>query len=542
LRKGKLDDLRQKAEETLAKRESQIERLDQADLKSLAHELAVHQVELEIQNEELRLNRLEAEKSRDRYLDLFDFAPVAYFTLDEHNRIVEANLTACQLLKTDRRNLLNKSFTKYINPEESEKFYLQRRKVLESGTRQTGELQMQTVEGTPFYAQIESLRVGEEKLRLAVMDVTERKKAGEALKESEQRYRSLFENMIDGYAYCQMIFENNQPQDFIYAAVNKSFEKLTGLKDVTGRKVTEVIPRIRETNPELFEIYGRVALTGQPERFETYLEPLKIWFSISVYSMKKGTFTAVFENITERKKAEESLKQYTTELESSNKELEAFSYSVSHDLRQPLRALDGFSWAVIEGYADKLDEQGKDYLDRVRKASQHMSELINDLLKLSRIARADIHFQNVNVSEIAQSIMEELKNTQPERKAEFMISPGIIVKGDKSLLTIALQNLLGNAWKFTSKCPQARIEFGVILQNGEKVFFVRDNGIGFNMQYSDKLFQPFQRLHSGKEYEGTGIGLATAQRIIRRHGGIIWADSEKGKGATFYFKLGEKWN
>ncbi len=542
MRKGKLDDLRQKAEETLAKRESQIERLDQADLKSLAQELAVHQVELEIQNEELRLNRLEAEKSRDRYLDLFDFAPVAYFTLDEHNRIVEANLTACQLLKTDRRNLLNKSFTKYINPEESEKFYLQRRKVLESGTRQTGELQMQTVEGTPFYAQIESLRVGEEKLRLAVMDVTERKKAGEALKESEQRYRSLFENMIDGYAYCQMIFENNQPQDFIYAAVNKSFEKLTGLKDVTGRKVTEVIPRIRETNPELFEIYGRVALTGQPERFETYLEPLKIWFSISVYSMKKGTFTAVFENITERKKAEESLKQYTTELESSNKELEAFSYSVSHDLRQPLRALDGFSWAVIEGYADKLDEQGKDYLDRVRKASQHMSELINDLLKLSRIARADIHFQNVNVSEIAQSIMEELKNTQPERKAEFMISPGIIVKGDKSLLTIALQNLLGNAWKFTSKCPQARIEFGVILQNGEKVFFVRDNGIGFNMQYSDKLFQPFQRLHSGKEYEGTGIGLATAQRIIRRHGGIIWADSEKGKGATFYFKLGEKWN
>ena len=200
--------------------------------------------------------------------------------------------------------------------------------------------------------------------------------------------------------------------------------------------------------------------------------------------------------------------------------------------------MDGFSQAVIDEYGDKLDDQGKDYLNRVRKSSQHMSDLINDLLKLSRLSRAEIHFQNVNISEIAQSILEELKNTQPERKSEFVISPGMIVKGDKSLLTIALQNLLGNGWKFTGKCPQAKIEFGVDEQNGEKVYFIRDNGVGFNMQYKDKLFQPFQRLHSDKEYEGTGIGLATVQRVIRRHGGRVWAESEKGKGATFYFTLG----
>jgi PAS domain S-box-containing protein len=246
---------------------------------------------------------------------------------------------------------------------------------------------------------------------------------------------------------------------------------------------------------------------------------------------------AAFLDITERKQAEEDLKHYTVELESANKELEAFSYSVSHDLRAPLRSLDGFSQAVIEEYGDKLDDQGKDYLNRVCKASQHMSSLINDLLKLSRLSRAETHFQDVNLSEIAQSIMEELQNTQPERKAEFISSPGIVVKGDKSLLTIALQNLLGNAWKFTSKCPQAKIEFGVEEQKGEKVYFIKDNGTGFNMQYSDKLFQPFQRLHSDKEYEGTGIGLATVQRVIRRHGGRVWAESENGKGATFYFTL-----
>jgi PAS domain S-box-containing protein len=245
----------------------------------------------------------------------------------------------------------------------------------------------------------------------------------------------------------------------------------------------------------------------------------------------------VFRDITERKKAEEALRQYTAELEVSNKELEAFSYSVSHDLRAPLRSLDGFSQAVIEQYADKLDDTGKDYLMRVRGAAQRMNQITEDMLQLSRVVRSELHRDNVDLSDMASSIVADLKKTQTQRALEFSAVPGIKVIGDESLLRIALSNLLENAWKFTSKLDQARIEFGLIHQDGQEVYFVKDNGAGFDMQYADKLFQPFQRLHSDEEYSGTGIGLAIVQRVIRRHGGRVWAEGEPGKGATFYFTL-----
>jgi PAS domain S-box-containing protein len=239
----------------------------------------------------------------------------------------------------------------------------------------------------------------------------------------------------------------------------------------------------------------------------------------------------------ERSRNEQSLKRYTVELESANKELESFAYSVSHDLRTPLRTLDGFSEMVIMEYGDKLDETGKDYLNRIRKASQHMSQITEDILKLSRITRAEMHKGQVNLSEMTASIAEELKEHQPERQAEFIIVPDLIVNGDKALLEILLRNLLDNAWKYSGKCPDTRIEVGANRRDGKMVYFIKDNGVGFDMKYYDKLFQPFQRLHTSKDYPGTGIGLATAARVIHRHSGKIWAESEIGKGTTFYFTL-----
>jgi light-regulated signal transduction histidine kinase (bacteriophytochrome) len=252
-------------------------------------------------------------------------------------------------------------------------------------------------------------------------------------------------------------------------------------------------------------------------------------------------------DITERKLNEakisrlnEKIKQRAAELEVANKELEAFSYTVSHDLQTPLRSMNGFSQALFEDYPDRLDDQGKDYLKFIQESSKRMSQMIGDILRLSQITRSEIKKIKVNLSGLAQSVVEELEKAEPDRRVKFLISPGIKVKGDRRLLQIVLENLLGNAWKFTQKVKNPVIEFGT-LTNGKgqsaTTYFVRDNGVGFNEAYTEKLFLPFQRLHSKQEYAGTGIGLASVQRVIKRHGGRIWATSKEGEGAAFFFTL-----
>ena len=234
---------------------------------------------------------------------------------------------------------------------------------------------------------------------------------------------------------------------------------------------------------------------------------------------------------------EKRVEDRTAQLEASNKELEAFSYSVSHDLRAPLRSIDGFSQALLEDYGDTIDAEGKKYLERLRNNSRQMAGLIDDMLALSRLTRADMKRAPVNLSALAEGVAEELRQRDPNRQVTIIVAPNLNTEADERLLRIALENLLGNAWKFTSKISDARIEVGQETQDGKPVFFVRDNGAGFDMAYSDKLFGAFQRLHGVGEFEGTGIGLATVQRVIRRHGGRIWAEGAVDKGATFYFTL-----
>jgi PAS domain S-box-containing protein len=243
------------------------------------------------------------------------------------------------------------------------------------------------------------------------------------------------------------------------------------------------------------------------------------------------------QELVERRRMEDTLRERTLQLEATNKELEAFSYSVSHDLHAPLRTIDGFSQILLEDYAGVLDAEGRDYLCRVRAASQRMGQLIEDILTLSRIARCDIHRRTVDMSAVAREIAVELKQREPDRQVDFLIEEDVVVSGSDGLLRVLLENLLGNAWKFTSKHARARIEFGTTQQDGTSVYFVRDDGAGFNMAYADRLFGAFQRLHSMTEFDGTGIGLATAQRIVHRHGGRVWAEGAVERGATFYFSL-----
>jgi PAS domain S-box-containing protein len=371
--------------------------------------------------------------------------------------------------------------------------------------------------------------------------------ANRLLRESEARYRSLFDNMLEGFAYCRMLFENGKPRDFVYLKVNRAFEQLTGLKNVVGKKVTEVIHGIRESNPELFETYGSVVRTGDPVSFETYVDALGIWFSISAYRPEEGHFVAVFNNITERKRAEDEIrtlnadlerrvKERTAQLEATNKELESFSYSVSHDLRAPLRAIDGFSRILEEQHSDRLDEECRRLLGVIRENSRKMSDLIDDLLEFSRLGRKPLSRTRIDMKQLVEAIFREIV-TDGWRSHRFVLGSLPPADGDAALLKQVWMNLLGNAIKFSSKSQQPVIEVSGREDGAESVYCVKDNGAGFDMRYYDKLFGVFQRLHGPAEFPGTGVGLATVQRVVTRHGGRVWAEGKVNAGATFYFAL-----
>jgi light-regulated signal transduction histidine kinase (bacteriophytochrome) len=273
----------------------------------------------------------------------------------------------------------------------------------------------------------------------------------------------------------------------------------------------------------------------------------RFWADVIITAMygPKGDlcgFSKVTRDITAREQAGEDVRvltatRHAAQLEVVNRELEAFSYSVSHDLRAPLRSIDGFSSALMEDYGDKLDEQSKSHLLRIRAATQRMAQLIDDLLKLAFVTCSEMHMWKVDLSELANVILAEFERAEPNRKIECVVQEHVISQGDPLLLRSVLENLLGNAWKFTSKTPQAKIEFGTEDHGGETVYFVRDNGAGFDMTYAGKLFGPFQRLHVTSDFPGTGVGLATVKRIIHRHGGRVAAEGAVGKGATFSFTL-----
>jgi PAS domain S-box-containing protein len=331
--------------------------------------------------------------------------------------------------------------------------------------------------------------------------------------------------------------------------INKGGERLFGWEapQLAGRPLTVLLPErfhdstrrglIRYLTIEPAETFGNVveliALHKDGHEFPVELS-LARWDD---YDPPGRFVTAIIRDITERRRRDEELRAINAQLEVTNQELETFSYSVSHDLRAPIRAIDGFSAILEQDYADKLDARGRDCLHRVRTAAQRMYTLIDALLMLSRVTREEMRRDVIDLSALARSVATELQRTNIERKVDFVIAPGVIGFGDGSLVRVALENLLGNAWKFTSRQPKARVEFGAVDKEGLTVYFVRDNGAGFDMSYVERLFGAFQRLHTHEEFPGTGIGLPTVQRIVRRHGGTVWAEGDVGHGATFWFTL-----
>jgi PAS domain S-box-containing protein len=363
-------------------------------------------------------------------------------------------------------------------------------------------------------------------------DLSERRKADIALRESEERFRLMVASVKD-YAIIMLdtrgcVVSWNAGAERIKGwsekeILGQSFEKFYPPEDVAaGKTKYELEVAQREGR---FEDYGwRVRKDGS-----------KFWANVVITALRSESgelrgYSKVTRDITEKKISEEALKKAYDDLES-------FSYSVSHDLRAPLRSMDGFSEVLASTLGDKLDERSRNYLNRIRESSQKMAALIDGLLNLSRVSRTALNKQEINLSEIAQQIAADLNRLSPERRVEWKIPNHIKCWGDVSLLRVVLENLLSNAWKYTSKVHEAMIEFGAWTEAGVTTYFIKDNGAGFEMAFVEKLFGSFQRLHGANEFPGNGIGLATVKRIINRHGGEIWAEGEPEKGATFYFTL-----
>ncbi len=384
-------------------------------------------------------------------------------------------------------------------------------------------------------------------------DITEMLEAEGQLRRSEARFRIL------GLQAPVGIFEADAGGHCTF--VNTRWCELTGLSEeealgqVWSRAVhPDDIPRVAFAWDAAIERHGEFRAEYRLQRADGQ----DVWVSGGAAPLvdatgRHGGWLGTVTDVTERRRSEEELRRHRDEirglnerlasraaaLQTANRELESFSYSVSHDLRTPLRAIDGFTRALEEDYGPRLDEEARRYIERVRRATRRMAQIIDDLLLLSRVARGELRGEPVDLTALAGEVDAALRAAQPEREVEFRAAPAVRAFGDSRLLRIVLENLLGNAWKYTSRQPRARIEFGEENGAGEPVYFVRDDGAGFDMAYADKLFGAFQRLHDASEFPGSGIGLATVARIVQRHGGRAWAEGGVGRGATFYFTLGK---
>lgn len=513
---------------------------------------------LQAQNEELRricqeqkgeLERIS--ESEKRFRRLYNETPVMLHSIDRDGVILGVSNYWTEVLGYSRDEVIGRRSTDFLT-EESRRYA--REEVLPQFFR-TGfcrNVHYQVVKKSGEIMDVLlcacALRdeAGEIASSLAVMtDVTEWKAAEQALKESEARYRMIVETSREG------IVGADSGGRLTY--LNRQFAEMLGYEvdELLGRPFEEFVDA--GLHQEAAQRLKR-RQEGVSEQYDTILlrkDGSKVWVSVSAMPVRnaRGEFTGSFGMVTDvsrRKQAAEEIEVLHTrlsaramELETANEELEAFNYTVSHDLRRPLTAVNGYSQIILELFGESMDPLCKEYVQEILNGSIKMNHLIDTLLNFSRRYGGSLERERVDASGLAQEILAELRLSDPLRKVECVVQPDLVADADPQLLRVVLDNLLGNAWKYSAKNPESRVEFGAVELQGKRVFFVRDNGAGFDMSRAAFLFKPFQRLHDAEDFNGTGIGLASVQRIIQRHCGQIWAEAEPGLGATFFLTLGQ---
>lgn len=499
-------------------------------------------------------------ESEERFRALSD-ATFEGIVIHDMGLTIEVNKAFLDMTGYDRSEMIGQ-YRQDMLTDESLKAFMEH---VASGSQEPYEVEVVRKDGSKFPAELRGRSIlykGQPVRVVAARDITERKRAEEEIKALNEQLEmrviqrtAELEASIKRQKQLEFIVNKSPAVAFLWRAkegwpvayVSENIQQFGyTAEDLTSGRV----PYISIIYPEDIERVGeevtRYTTEGRNEFNQEYRILTKQgevrWIDDRTWVRRNATgqvthYQGVILDITDRKQAEIERMDRTLQLEVVNKEMEAFSYSVSHDLRAPLRSIDGFSQALVEDYESLFDAQGKDYLRRVRSAAQRMGLLIDDMLRLSRVTRAEMQTEDVDLSLMVKEITEQLIESDLARQVEFVIQPGVIVSGDKSLLKILLENLIDNAWKFTSKQVSAKIEFGEIQEEQDRVLFVRDNGVGFDMAYAGKLFTPFQRLHAESDFPGSGIGLAIVQRVVHRHEGRIWAEGEINHGAVFYFTL-----
>lgn len=522
--------------------------LSSAETVGLVHELEVHQIELETQNQELIRTRKEVEKLLKKYVDLYDFAPVGYVTLDHNGIIGAVNLAGAAILGIERSVLLGRHFGLFV-ADEARLFlsgFLD--KVFASPDRESCEIKLNKEGDYPYFVKIDALAfsTGQE-CRVTITDITEHKRIEKSLQQSEKCFRATFNQANVGIGHIA--------PDGSWLRINQKFCELVGyteeeFKSLTLKSITHPDDLVTSMLHFQHLLDGTLESYSLEKRYISKDGSI-VWVDLAVSIVfdddgNPGFAVSIAEDITARKNAEMLIKKLNrdlaaraAELESANLELEAFNYSVAHDLRQPLNVISSYCQVIMELSDDTLDEQCRRYLHETYEGTLRMSRLIEALLNFSRVGRVEPQRDKVNLGEMAHEEVLFLKQTEPERRVDLLFNDGIVANGDAELLRVVLENLLGNAWKYTGTREKAVIEFGATEIDDKTVYFVRDNGVGFDNADAGKLFVPFRRLKGTDEYRGFGIGLATVERIIRRHGGKVWAEGEPGKGAVFFFSLPE---